>query len=66
MVCGDAQFVEGEFDTLSNPTVIIEVLSPSTEAYDQGKKFHQYRQIVSLQEYVLIAQDAPHIERYLR
>ncbi len=53
-------------DTLLNPTLIIEVLSPSTETYDRGKKFQHYRTIDSLKEYVLIAQDQPHIERYLR
>jgi Uma2 family endonuclease len=66
VVCGGAQFEDGHFDTLINPTLVIEVLSPSTEAYDRGGKFSNYRKIASLQEYVLIAQDQPYIERYLR
>ena len=66
IVCGEPQFADGEFDTLLNPTLLIEVLSPSTESYDRGKKFQQYRQLESLQEYVLIAQDGPCIEHFLR
>ena len=66
VMCGEAQFADGEFDTLLNPVVIIEVLSPSTERYDRGKKFQHYREIASLREYVLISQESPHIERYLR
>ena len=65
VMCGDTQLVDDEFDTLLNPVVIIEVLSPSTERYDRGKKFQHYREISSLQEYVLITQDSPRIERYL-
>lgn len=64
--CEDPQYVANIFDTLLNPIVLIEVLSPSTEAYDRGKKFQDYRQIPSLQEYLLISQDSPRIERYLR
>jgi Uma2 family endonuclease len=66
VVCGDPQFADDEFDTLLNPTVLIEVLSPSTERYDRGRKFQHYRELPSLREYVLIAQDSPRIERYLR
>ena len=51
---------------LLNPTLIVEVLSPSTEAWDRGGKSEQYRQRESLQKYVLIAQDRPHVERYAR
>jgi len=64
VVCGTPEFEDGEVDTLLNPTVIIEVLSPSTEAYDRGKKFQHYRTIPSLQEYLLIAQDSVRIEHY--
>jgi Uma2 family endonuclease len=53
-------------DTLLNPTLIVEVLSPSTESYDRNKKFRHYRTIDSLKEYVLVSQDEPRIERYLR
>ncbi|MBI5589943.1 MAG: Uma2 family endonuclease [Deltaproteobacteria bacterium] len=66
IVCGQSQFEDDHRDTLLNPTVIIEVLSPSTESYDRGKKFQNYRMIASLQEYLLISQDARHIEHYVR
>lgn len=67
IVCGSIRLVnDGHGDTLANPTVIIEVLSPSTEAFDRGKKFTRYREIESLQEYVLIAQDHMQIERFVR
>ena len=66
VVCGAPQFEDTYFDTLLNPTLLIEVLSPSTEAYDRGGKFAHYRKIDSLREYLLISQDQPSIERYLR
>jgi Uma2 family endonuclease len=66
VVCGAAQFEDEKRDTLLNPTVIVEVLSESTESYDRGKKFQQYRTIESVAEYVLVAQDAYHVEHYLR
>jgi len=53
-------------DTLLNPVLIIEVLSPSTEGYDRGAKFAHYRRMEYLREYVLIAQDRYSIERYIR
>ena len=53
-------------ETLLNPILISEVLSPSTEAYDRGFKFAQYQQIESLQEYVLISQQEPRVERFRR
>lgn len=64
IVCGESQFAEGVFDSLVNPTLIIEILSPSTEAYDRGEKFRNYRLLSSFREYVLVAQDAPRIERF--
>jgi Uma2 family endonuclease len=66
VVCGEPGFQDSELDTLVNPTVIAEVLSPSTEAYDRGIKFGHYRRIPSLREYVLIAQDRMLVERYTR
>src|SRR5688500_12063539 len=66
VVCGDALFEDAEVDTLLNPTAIIEVLSPSTEAYDRGDKFAHFRRLESLREYVLIAQDRHRVEQYLR
>jgi Uma2 family endonuclease len=67
VVCGEPQFDEDEVpDTLLNPTVLIEVLSPSTENYDRGKKFQHYRTLESLQEYLLISQESARIEHYVR
>jgi Uma2 family endonuclease len=66
VVCGKPKYSDDKFDTITNPTVIIEVLSPSTENEDRGKKLREYRQIESLQEYLLISQDSPVIERYMR
>jgi Uma2 family endonuclease len=65
-VCGEPRFEDHEVDTLLNPTLIVEVLSPTTEAYDRGKKFGHYRRLESLQEYVLVAQDEVRVERYTR
>lgn len=62
---GEAEFADDEFDTLVNPTLLIEVLSPSTESYDRGKKFQQYRLLPSLKEYLLVSQDSARIERFL-
>jgi len=64
VVCDAPQFVEGQFDTLVNPSVIFEVLSPSTEAYDRGEKFRLYRELSSLGAYVLVSQSAPYVELY--
>lgn len=66
VVCGEPKFASNEFDSLVNPIVIIEILSKSSEAYDRGDKFQLYRQIESLQEYVLVSQTKPSIEGYTR
>ncbi len=66
VVCGQARFDDAHLDTLLNPTLIIEVLSDSTEADDRGRKFAHYRSLDSLAEYVLIAQDRPQVESYRR
>jgi Uma2 family endonuclease len=66
IVCGELEFDDDHRDTLLNPTVIVEVLSDSTERYDRGKKSSHYRQIASLKELILIAQDRPHVERFTR
>jgi Uma2 family endonuclease len=66
VVCGQTQFDDSHLDTLLNPTLIVEVLSDSTEAYDRGRKFEHYRKLESLAEYVLIAQHRPHVESYRR
>lgn len=66
VVCASPEYDERESGVLINPLVIIEVLSPSTAAYDRGKKFQWYQQIESLREYILIAHDEPVIEQFVR
>lgn len=66
VLCGEHRFDDPRRDTVLNPTVILEVLSPSTEEYDRGTKLPHYREIPSLGEALLIAQDRPHVEHYLR
>jgi Uma2 family endonuclease len=66
IVCDKPELEDAEFDTLLNPRVLIEVLSDSTEKYDRGDKFKQYRKIPSLREYVLVSQDKPSVERFVR
>ena len=66
VVCGEPRFEDDTFDTLLNPVLIVEVLSPSTAAFDRGEKFEHYKQLSSLQEYMLISQNRVHVERYLR
>jgi Uma2 family endonuclease len=66
VVCDSPAFEDADLDTLLNPTLLMEVLSPSTEQYDRGKKFESYRALGSLRDYVLISQDRPHIEHYVR
>lgn len=66
VVCGEPRFEDDHRDTLLNPTVIVEVLSPSTETYDRVAKFAAYRTIASLQAYLLISQDKPLLECYAR
>jgi Uma2 family endonuclease len=65
-VACDPLFEDDTQDTLLNPVVIVEVLSPSTEAYDRGRKFQGYRGIPSLREYLLVSQDRCLIEHYVR
>lgn len=66
IVCGEPAFHDDHKDVVLNPTVIIEVLSPTTEAYDRTEKFARYRTISSLRDYLLIAQDRPCIEHFVR
>jgi len=66
VVCGPPQFADDQIDTLLNPSVIVEVLSKSTEAHDRGFKFAQYRRLESLQEYLLVSQTEMRVEKYLR
>lgn len=66
IVCGEPQYTDDKNDTLVNPRVVIEVLSDSTRLYDRTIKFKQYGQLPSMLEYVLVWQDRPTIERYVR
>ena len=66
VICGAPRFADDQRDTLVNPIVLVEVLSKSTEAHDRGLKFKEYRQIESLQEYVLVWQDEPRVEVFQR
>lgn len=66
IVCGEPKFLDDTFDTLLNPSVLIEILSPSTANYDKGTKFELYRDIETLQEYVLINSTKIHVELYQR
>ncbi len=62
IVCGKPEMLDGQFDTITNPTVILEVMSPSTEQYDRGTKFFYYMQIPSLKEYILISSSNLYIQ----
>ena len=66
VACGELRFEDDVFDTLLNPIVIVEVLSPSTAAYDRGEKFSHYRQPTSLQDYILVSQHRFCVEHYQR
>ena len=67
VVCGEPELVDDDhFDTLLNPALLVEVLSPSTEAWDRGGKFAHYRTLESLRGYVLVSQDRPLVEVYGR
>jgi Uma2 family endonuclease len=66
VICGGPEFADDRRDTVVNPVLIVEVLSESTQAFDRGRKFEQYRTLPSLREYVLAAQDAPRIEQWIR
>jgi Uma2 family endonuclease len=66
VVCGEPRFLDDQRDTLLNPGLVVEVLSPSTEAYDRGRKFDQYKSIESLREYFLVASDRVHADLYTR
>ena len=62
--CGTPQFEDNVFDTLLNPILIVEVLSPSTEVFDRGEKFAHYQELTSLQEYILVSQDRIQVDHY--
>ena len=66
IVCGPLELADGQPDVVLNPTVLFEVLSDSTEGYDRGQKFGNYRRIESLREYVLVSQNEVLVERFQR
>jgi Uma2 family endonuclease len=66
VVCEEPQFADAQVDTLTDPALLVEILSPSTEDYDRGKKAKLYRAIPSLQELLFIAQDSYEVELYRR
>lgn len=66
VVCGKVEYQDGTQDVLLNPLVLIEVLSPSTEAYDRGTKFKHYQSIESLREFVLVSQEEARVEHFAR
>jgi Uma2 family endonuclease len=66
VICGKIALVKGRNDTVTNPTLIVEVLSESTRDYDRGAKFNFYKQIPTLREYLVVESERPHVECYRR
>jgi Uma2 family endonuclease len=66
VVCGKPEYRDEKRDTITNPVIIVEVLSPTTRNYDRGDKFASYRRLASLQEYILIDPDTVHVEHFVR
>jgi Uma2 family endonuclease len=68
VVCGRPEFDPDDprGQSILNPRLVVEVLSPSTEAYERGEKFERYRELASMQEYVLVSQSTPRVETFLR
>lgn len=66
VVCGEEQYLDAKRQTLTNPTLVVEVLSESTKAYDRGEKLATYREVSSIQEIVLVRQDRREAEVYRR
>ena len=66
VICGEPQFHDDRKDVILNPILVIEVLSKSTEAFDRGAKFRAYKTVESLKEYLLVSQDEPLIEQFVR
>jgi Uma2 family endonuclease len=66
VVCGEVLYHDNRKDIITNPDLVIEVLSPSTEAFDRGEKFKAYQTVESLKEYLLVAQDKPFIEQFVK
>ncbi|MCY7374407.1 MAG: Uma2 family endonuclease [Pyrinomonadaceae bacterium] len=66
VICGEPKFYQKRNDTVTNPILIVEVLSDSTEAKDRGEKFAAYQTLEFLQEYILVSQDKAKIEQFTR
>jgi len=66
VICGKPAFIDSYLDTVTNPILVIEVLSESTKNYDRGQKFESYRAIPSLMEYMTVSQDKMHVEIHTR
>lgn len=66
VICGEPKFEDEHIDTLLNPTLIVEVLSESTESYDRGKKAGFYRSVESVAEYLMVSQDEYRVEQYVK
>lgn len=66
VACDALRFSDAKADTLLNPVVLFEVLSPSTQSYDRGEKFAHYRTLDSLVDYILVGQTEPHVEHFSR
>ena len=66
IICGEPELTDDKFDTATNPSVIIELLSKSTRNYDKGEKFTLYRDIDSLQEYILVDTEKIYVEKHIR
>lgn len=66
LTCGNEIMADKQKDTLLNPKCILEVLSDSTEKYDRGEKFSHYQNLESLDEYILVSQNQPRVESFLR
>ena len=66
IVCGKEEYLDNVFDTLVNPKVLIEILSPGTKDYDRGSKFKLYREIPSLEEYILVDSENIYVERFYK
>jgi Uma2 family endonuclease len=66
IIAGEAEYHENRTDTITNPQIIIEILSPSTKGYDKDKKFKNYRTIPSFQEYILVTQTAKYVDQYVK
>ena len=66
IICGNIETSDEDTEAVTNPVLIVEVLSKSTESYDRGDKFYKYRQLPSFLEYVLVSQDKPVVETFYR